>query len=185
MKILLMLIAFSLLSFGAHAEVTGAKVCLDGKHCGDLAGINEACQNPGAYNHQNPPTDIKIGCAVLDLRWRMGKPGTINLYGLKTVTAGLMSDKAGVFLADVDFTFPRTPMQFPCPNFVNTRGTGAMEFAVTCQDIAGMHSAGTSLIDFCNQNMLNEVEADEELMVVVPTGKTWSGCGNGGGHGQH
>lgn len=189
MKILVTLMFLSFISFSAQAEIAHCgggeldkEFKVDGKGFGDLTIIKDACAYPEHYNHQNPPTNITILCRMDAFGWRMGKPGTMNFPGLKTMVSMVTTNKMGVGVPQVTFNFPQTRSSFPCPNFVNTHSCAEMSFSVTCDDIASMDNS----IDYCNTNMMALMEADESLMVTVPTGKTATGCGMmGGGHGQH
>jgi len=177
------------LSFAAQAEPQHCgggeldkEFKVDGKGFGDLTIIKDACAHPEHYNHQNPPTNIQILCRMDSFNWRMGKPGTMSFPSLKTMVSSVTTNKMGVGVPQVSFSFPTSRSSFPCPNFVNIHSCVEMSFSVTCDDVAGMDNS----IDYCNASMMALVEEDESLMVTVPTGKTASGCGMyDGGHGQH
>ena len=187
MKILVTLMFLSFfISFSAQADVcAGAELDknfkVDDKDFGDLTIIKDACAYPEHYNHQNPPANITILCRMDSFGWRMGKPGTMSFPGLKTMVSQVTTNKMGVGVPQVSFRFPQTRASFPCPNFVNTHSCAEMSFSLSCDDIASMDNS----IDYCNAQMMALVEADESLMVTVPTGKTSTGCGMGGGHGQN
>jgi len=187
MKILLTLVFLSLVSFTAQASEVEGTACLEGQGCfSDLRLIDDACENPGHYNHQNPPANIQIHCSMVDLSWRMGKPGTMSFPGLRILTTGVTTNKLGILLGNIDFDFPMQQSTFPCPTFAQTRGTGAFSYNVTCDEIDDLVAANQGTVDYCNTNMVALVEADESLLVTTPTGKTATGCGmmGRGGHGQ-
>ncbi|RLA64430.1 MAG: hypothetical protein DRQ88_03715 [Epsilonproteobacteria bacterium] len=180
MKKLFTLLVIAFLSVSVQARDTESKVCIEGQGCGDLHDLKLACTDPGHYNHQNPPTSIQIHCKMFEMGWRMGKPGTMSFPRLRVLTTSVSTNKGGVGMGSIDFNFPTTSSTFPCPNFNQTSSHAEFSFNVTCDEIMDMDNT----IDYCNDNMLALVEADESLMVTVPTGKTHNSCG-GGGHGQH
>ncbi len=185
MKILFTLVFFTLISFAAQASTNEARSSVNGFDL-DLEIIADACNHPDQYNHQNPPTNIQVSCAVFQMGWRMGKPGTVSFPRLRVLTTGVSTNKTGVGIGNFDFTFPETRVSFPCPNFFQTNSHGEFAFNLTCQEVIAMVAAGTSTVDYCDTEMITLVEADESLMVTTPTGKTSNGCGMfGGGHGQN
>ena len=148
----------------------------DCKDC-DLDLIKLACKDPGSVHNQLPPTDLKVTCKISFDDWVPGPATYGTLPRWKKVAGALWTNKPGINVARSCWGLTVEPSPYSCPSYTEQTYESEMTYNVTCDEVMAM----TSIKDFCASKMAMEVEANESILTVKPTGKTWSMCSGAAG----
>jgi hypothetical protein len=167
MKKLLMatMTVMSVLSINSFAQTAPGSATLS------YADFVDSCKNPGNYGQQRPPEKISVSCKNVQTVWEPIEAGSTTVKESRNLSTELFSDKYHVMLENFVIAVPE--LTVACPRLREVTQTSQIEKSLTCdQVIAETRDLKTICFDAINE----AIAANPDLVVVVPTGKTYSPC---------
>jgi hypothetical protein len=131
----------------------------------------ESCKNPENYGHQRPPQNIRVVCEDIKRTWEPIESGTATLAEARNLSAELFSDKHHVVLENFVIAVPE--LNVSCPRFREVMSTTVIETALTCAQVIDEERA---LREICIDAVNEAISGNPDLVVTVPTGRTYSTC---------
>lgn len=144
--------------------------------------LKESCLNPGRFQNQNPPANIRVRCSSESLDWIPGAARETSLEASSRLTSSLQADKFSVSANTRNIARPEST--FACPTFQQVRREFTSERVVTCAELADV----TSLHQLCLTEIDEQTRDNPDATVETPTGLVASGCNlsrSGNGNGQN
>lgn len=138
--------------------------------------FKESCRNPGAYGHQNPPTQIRLQCNNREQGWQAIESGSLNLEESRFVTSELFSNKHTVAARTAEVNVPESIAM--CPRFRGVIETSSIEVSLSCSEIL---SEDRTLDELCLDELNSAIDENPDLVEVTPTGEIYNVCGEAGG----
>lgn len=133
--------------------------------------FKESCKNPGAYGHQNPPTQIRLQCNDKKQGWQAIESGTLGLEESRFVTSELFSNKHNVSATTAEVNVPESVAV--CPRFRGVIETAAIEVSMSCDEII---AEDRTLEEICLDEINAAIDENSDLVEVTPTGEIINVC---------
>lgn len=132
--------------------------------------VKLACQDPGRFHNQNPPSQIRIRCTDIENVWERGPEREVTLETARELSNALISNK---FVVDESAKPIGTPEDvFACPTFRQVQRELSFERQSSCSEILQYDS----LHDFCLAAS-NEVQQENpDVVVERETGVIVNSC---------
>jgi len=131
----------------------------------------DSCKNPAAYGAQRPPQNIRISCKNVQSTWAPIEAGGTALSETRNLSTELFSDKYHVVQQSFDVETPE--FNISCPRYREVIETSQIDKSLTCEQVL---AETRGLKEICLDAINEAISANRELVEVVATGKTFSGC---------
>lgn len=154
--------AFSTSSFAGDLLETGTL---------SYADFVKSCQNPGSYGQQRPPENIRVACKNVARVWEPIEAGATMISESRNLSAELFSDKYHVIAENFVIAVPE--LNVSCPRLREVLQTSNIEKALTCAQVI---AETRTLEQVCVDAIDEGIAQNPDLIVVTPTGKTFTSC---------
>lgn len=123
--------------------------------------LKAACQQPGNFGLQRPPSQINVTCRSTKVLWDLVNQQAFLYPYQQTVEFEATSDKADVSVIRGELMRPPTPVL--CPVVQQVRKEYTVSAAVNCQQVTAFQ--GTHA-DFCRQQLKDESPDIERFLTA-------------------
>ena len=131
----------------------------------------DSCKNPAAYGAQRPPENIRVSCKNVHSTWVPIEAGGTALSETRNLSTELFSDKYHVVLQSFEVETPE--FNIACPRYREVIETSQIDKSLTCEQVL---AETRGLKEICLDAIDEAILANKDLVEVVATGKTFSGC---------
>ena len=144
-----------------------------GKGGGDMTyeSFLDSCKNPASYGAQRPPQNIRLSCKNVQSTWAPISAGGMALGETRNLSAEIFSDKYHVALQSFEVDTPE--FNIACPRFREVIETSQIDKFLTCEQVL---TETRDLKEICYDAIDEAISENRELVEVVATGRTFSGC---------
>ena len=137
----------------------------------------ESCRNPEAFQHQVPPSNIKLQCYGIQTRFVQASPGSLPLPGTQTITYSVFSDKSHVEERTV--TLPIYDKGGTCSYYEQVQEKTLIEIPLNCAQALALK---TGPAEYCAASLGNGKAKAGKLVDRQKTGEVIDTCRGSGGH---
>jgi hypothetical protein len=138
--------------------------------------FKESCLHPEQFNHQNPPSNIRIQCSDTSREFVSASPGQVQLPAYRRMIYAVFSNKFHVNAEQKDG--PMAAKGGTCMRFKEIERTVTVERKLNCSEVLGIKS---DLADYCASIASAAKSANPKLVDTRETGRGVDTCSNPSG----
>jgi hypothetical protein len=154
------------LAFGGAAMAQG-----NGQRQLSWEQLQQACQNPAAFQNQRQPAAIRLTCEDTQLVWEADQSDSVEMDNSRRIVASLSSDK--YFVTKSEQGIPMSVSQTSCPRFKEVQVSYTKSFSLSCQEIQAFQG---NMASFCHGKIDADLNANKALATRTATGRVYDMC---------
>jgi len=133
--------------------------------------LQQACQNPAAFQSQRQPNAIRLTCEDTQLVWEADQSDSVEMDNQRQILASLSSDK--YYVTQQQASVPMSVSTTSCPRFREVEVKFSQSFSLSCQEIQSFKG---NMANFCQGRIDSALNANKSLATRTPTGRSYDMC---------